>query len=143
MLFPSTTLYSSFPNDFHATHMFSLFVSGKRYGSFRKEVNRATEEEFYHVRRVIYIPCGISCVTYRRFINAYNELRYELAVLCSDNRPATQEISLLVLDLKLQYRVCMGPPFVPSITQMNPLCTLSLYLDQFNIILLYIPRSSK
>jgi hypothetical protein len=55
-------LHNSVSNDFHATYRFSLFVSGKRFESFRREANNATEGESCHVSVVIYIPYGTLCV---------------------------------------------------------------------------------
>jgi hypothetical protein len=61
-----------------------------------------------------------------------------------NSRSASQEILCSSWNLKVHYRVNKSPPLVPTLSQMNPVDTLTHYLFKihFNIILPSTPRTS-
>jgi hypothetical protein len=63
----------------------------------------------------------------------------------ADSHSASQEISRLLWNPKVHYRVHNSPPLLPILSQLHAVHTFLLYFSNihFNIIFSYTPRSSK
>jgi hypothetical protein len=54
---------------------------------------------------------------------------------------ASQELSSIILNPKVYYRIHKSPPLVPILNQINPIHTITFYLSKIRFNIVHPPTS--